>query len=452
MSLKSINPFTNKILKEHRELNDTDIEMILTLSARAFEEWRETGFPQRNELMFAAASHLRSNIEEYAMTITLEMGKPIRESIAEIEKCAWVCDYYAENSEKFLSPDYFDTDADKSYVRYDPLGTVLGIMPWNFPFWQVFRFAVPALMAGNSVLLKHASNTQMCGEAIESIFRRAGFPGNIFRNLAAGSARVEKIIRNEVVRSVSLTGSEKAGQQVAAIAGSVIKKCVLELGGSNGFVVLAGADVARAAETAVLARFQNAGQSCIAAKRFIVEKSISEEFVSLFAEKILKIRSGDPAARETEMGPLCSTVQAEAVKDQLERSLAMGAKLVTGGIRENAFISPALVMDVKPGMPLFDEEVFGPVAPVTLAENDEQAITLAKSTSFGLGVSLFTKDTAKAEKLAAGFHDGSVFINGLVKSDPRLPFGGTLRSGYGRELSVHGIREFVNAKTIWLKK
>jgi succinate-semialdehyde dehydrogenase / glutarate-semialdehyde dehydrogenase len=452
MSLKSINPFTNKIIKEHRELNDHDIELIITLSSRAFEEWRETGFIKRSEHMFAAAALLRSNIEEYAMTITLEMGKPIKEAIAEIEKCAWVCDYYAENAEKFLSTEYFDTDADKSYVRYDPLGPVLGIMPWNFPFWQVFRFAVPALMAGNTVLLKHASNTQMCGEAIESIFRGAGFPADVFRNLAVGSARVEKIIRNELIRAVSLTGSEKAGQQVAAVAGSVLKKCVLELGGSNAFVVLAGADVARAAETGVVARFQNAGQSCIAAKRFIIERSISEEFVSLFTEKIKKIRSGDPSARETEMGPLCSTGQAEVVEDQLERSLAMGARLVTGGIREKAFISPSLVMDVTPGMPLFDEEVFGPVAPVTLADDSGHALILARSTSFGLGVSLFTSDTEKAEKEAARFHDGAVFINGHVKSDPRLPFGGTLRSGYGRELSVHGIREFVNTKAIWLKK
>jgi succinate-semialdehyde dehydrogenase / glutarate-semialdehyde dehydrogenase len=452
MSLESINPFTNKILKEHREFNDSDIETTLDLSARAFEEWKETGFQKRRKLMFAAASLLRSNIEEYAMTITLEMGKPVIESIAEIEKCAWVCDYYAENAEKFLSPEYFDTDADKSYVRYDPLGPVLGIMPWNFPFWQVFRFAVPAMMAGNTVLLKHASNTQMCGEAIESIFRDAGFNGNVFRNIAVGSSRVEKIIRHEVVRAVSLTGSEKAGQQVAAAAGSVLKKCVLELGGSNAFVVLAGADVSKAAETGVRARFQNAGQSCIAAKRFIVERSISEEFLAQFAEKIKKIRPGDPASRETEIGPLCNTAQAEVVEDQLKRSLAMGARLLTGGIREDAFISPAIVVDVIPGMPLFDEEVFGPVAPVTIADDEEQALTLAKSTIFGLGVSLFTNDTSGAEKLAAGFRDGAVFINGLVKSDPRLPFGGTLRSGYGRELSVHGIREFVNTKTIWLKK
>jgi succinate-semialdehyde dehydrogenase / glutarate-semialdehyde dehydrogenase len=452
MSLKSINPFTNTIIKEHRELSDHDIEMILTLSAGAFKKWRETGLLKRSELMFAAASLLRSQKEEYAMTITLEMGKPIRESIAEIEKCAWVCDFYAENSGKFLNPEHFDTDADKSYVRYDPLGPVLGIMPWNFPFWQVFRFAVPALMAGNTILLKHASNTQMCGLAIESIFRGAGFPGDVFRNLAVGSSRVEKIIRHEVVRAVSLTGSEKAGQEVAAIAGSVIKKCVLELGGSNAFVVLAGADLARAAETGVQARFQNAGQSCIAAKRFIVEKRVSEEFISLFSERIEKIRTGNPASGETEMGPLCSIVQAQTVEDQLRRSLSMGARLEAGGIRENAFISPALVMDVKPGMSLFDEEVFGPVAPVTIADDEEMALSLAKSTLFGLGVSLFTSDTVKAEEMAAGFHDGAVFINGLVKSDPRLPFGGTLRSGYGRELSVHGIREFVNAKTIWLKK
>jgi succinate-semialdehyde dehydrogenase/glutarate-semialdehyde dehydrogenase len=325
-------------------------------------------------------------------------------------------------------------------------------MPWNFPFWQVFRFAVPAIMAGNSALLKHASNVQICAEKIIEVFREAGFHPSLFSNLAVGSASMDYIIRHKSIMAVSLTGSEQAGTRVAAAAGSVLKKCVLELGGSNAFIVLADADLERAATTAVQARFQNAGQSCIAAKRFIVEKKISGRFVKLFGDEIGKIRAGDPSDENTMLGPLCNEKQADAVADQLKRSTDMGARLVLGGKRDKASFTPTLVLDVRPGMPLFDEEVFGPVAPVTIADNADEAIRLAGETSFGLGVSLFTKDIRKAEELSEKFHDGSVFINGLVKSDPRLPFGGTRRSGFGRELSVHGIREFVNVKTVWIKR
>jgi succinate-semialdehyde dehydrogenase/glutarate-semialdehyde dehydrogenase len=452
MTLKSINPYTGRLIREYHEITDSEAVKILEQSSRVFGEWKNISFRDRRSLMEKAAGLLRRNSGEYAVSITSEMGKPIKESLAEVEKCAWVCEYFAETAERFLKTDIIDTDADTSYVNYEPLGTVLGIMPWNFPFWQAFRFAVPTLMAGNIVLLKLASNVQGCASHIETIFSEAGFPEGVFRNLVLGSAKIEKIIRNDIVKAVSLTGSEQAGKKVAAAAGDSLKKCVLELGGSNAFIVFADADIGKAVETAVKARFQNAGQSCIAAKRFIIDRKISEEFISLLVEAVRKIKAGDPADENTEIGPLCNVQQAENVEDQVRRSVAMGARVIVGGPGKDAFYRPSVVGDVRPGMPLFDEEVFGPVAPLTIADNTEHAIELAGETRFGLGVSLFTSDIKKGEELAGKFHDGAVFINGLVKSDPRLPFGGTGHSGYGRELSFHGIREFVNAKTIWIKK
>lgn len=452
MSLKSINPYSGELIRETEEISQKEIERIITGSVRAFESWKSTTFRERSRLMRNAASLLRNNAADFAITITAEMGKPVKESKAEVEKCAWVCDYYADNAENFLMPEMIKTDADKSYASYEPVGVVLGIMPWNFPFWQVFRFAVPTIMAGNNALLKHASNVQICAEKIVEVFEKAGFPSGVFWNLPVGSPSMDNIIRHGGIMAVSLTGSEQAGTHVAATAGSVLKKCVLELGGSNAFIVLSDADLDRAVKTGVQARFQNAGQSCIAAKRFIVEKKVYSRFTELFGEEIGKIQMGDPVDEDTQLGPLCNEKQAENVEAQLRRTTDMGAKLVFGGTRKKAFFSPALVIDVKPGMPLFDEEVFGPVAPVTVAEDEGAAIELAGKTTFGLGVSLFTRDIQKAEALSKNFHDGSVFINGLVKSDPRLPFGGTRRSGFGRELSVHGIREFVNVKTIWIKE
>jgi succinate-semialdehyde dehydrogenase/glutarate-semialdehyde dehydrogenase len=452
MTLKSINPYTSRLIKEYREITNNEAVKILEQSSRVAGEWENTSFRARKSLMEKAAGLLRRNSGKYAGSITSEMGKPIKESLAEVEKCAWVCEYYAENAERFLKTEIIDTDADTSYVNYEPLGTVLGIMPWNFPFWQVFRFAVPTLMAGNTVLLKHASNVQGCASHIETIFSEAGFPEAVFRNLVLGSAKIEKIIRNDIIKAVSLTGSEPAGKKVAAAAGGSLKKCVLELGGSNAFIVFADADIGKAVETAVKARFQNAGQSCIAAKRFIIDRKISEEFISLFVEAVRKIKAGDPSDENTEIGPLCNIQQAENVEDQVRRSVAMGARVIEGGPGKDAFYRPTVVVDVRPGMPLFDEEVFGPVAPLTIAENTEHAIELAGETRFGLGVSLFTSDIKKGKELVGKFHDGAVFINGLVRSDPRLPFGGTRHSGYGRELSIHGIREFVNVKTIWVKK
>ncbi len=452
MILKSINPYTNEIIREFEEFSEEALEKILSESAEAFVKWKKTGFEYRRTLMEKAAALLRSNVNVYAGSITAEMGKPVKEAKTEVEKCAWVCDYYAKNSEGFLKTETIDTDADSSYVVYEPLGTILGIMPWNFPFWQVFRFAVPTLMAGNTVVLKHASNVQICADNIEGIFTGAGFPPGVFRNLVLGSARVANIIRHSAVRAVSLTGSEPAGLKVAEIAGSVLKKSLLELGGSNAFVVLADADIPKAAEAGIKARFQNAGQSCISAKRFIIDKKVSDRFLELFLGDIRKLKAGDPVKIETDLGPLASIQQAEKIVEQVRRSVAMGAKVVAGGNSEKAFYQPTVVVDVLPGMPLFDEEVFGPVAAITFAENTEEAVALANKTNFGLGVSLFTNDLRKAGDLVSEFPDGAVFINGLVKSDPRLPFGGTRRSGFGRELAIQGIKEFVNVKAVWIRK
>ena len=442
--MKSINPYTGTIIEKHEEITDSAVEKIMEESSGAFRKWKRTGFGYRKPLMQRAAELLQENNAEYAETITLEMGKPIRESRAEVDKCARVCEYYAENAERFLESEPVETDADISYIAYEPLGVILGIMPWNFPFWQVFRFAVPTLMAGNSVLLKHASNVQICAQKIENLFARAGFPLSVFRNLSVGSDRMGKIISNDIIRGISLTGSEAAGQKVAGLAGSSLKKCVLELGGSNAFIVLEDADIHGAVDTGIKARFMNAGQSCIAAKRFILQKNISDKFLDLFTGGIKKLKAGDPMLDDTDIGPLVSVSQAAAVEEQLARSAAMGAKVICGGTRNGPFIEPAVVTDVTPGMPLFDEEVFGPVAAVTVAGDVSEAVALANRTGFGLGVSLFTGDVDRAGVLVCEFDDGAVFINGLVKSDPRLPFGGTKRSGYGRELAIQGIREFVN--------
>jgi succinate-semialdehyde dehydrogenase / glutarate-semialdehyde dehydrogenase len=452
MILKSINPYSNETIREFEEYTDEKVENLLLESSGAFEKWKKTDFEYRGFLMTKAAGALRYNLNEFAEAITAEMGKPIKESRAEVEKCAWVCEYYAKNAKLFLATETIETDAYKSYVYYEPLGTILGIMPWNFPFWQVFRFCIPSLMAGNTILLKHSSGMQICAHHIEKIFETSGFPAGVYRNLVVGSERVENIIRHESIKAVSLTGSELAGQKVAAAAGSEIKKTLLELGGSNAFVVLEDADIKKAVQIGVKARFLNAGQSCIAAKRFIVHRKVSNEFTTLFLQEIKKLKSGDPSKEATDIGPLASVHQAEMVEYQVRRSVDMGANLLIGGIRDKAFFQPSLLANVSPGMPLFDDEVFGPIAPVTIAENTAEAIALANATDFGLGVSLFTSDLKKAGDLVHEFEDGAVFINAMVKSDPRLPFGGTKRSGYGRELAEAGIREFVNIKTVYFNQ
>lgn len=452
MTLKSINPYTNHIIEEFEEFSENILDQVLDRSAIAFESWKKTGAGFRKALMLEVSRLLRENAGEYAISVTAEMGKPIAESKAEIEKCAWVCDFYANNAADFLRSETIQTDANESYVQFEPLGTVLGIMPWNFPFWQVFRFAVPTIMAGNTVLLKHASNVQVCARHIERVFAKAGFPQGVFQNLVLGSDKIEKIIENDIVKAVSLTGSESAGRKVAETAGRMIKKSLLELGGSNAFVVLEDADLEKAVETGVKARMQNAGQSCIAAKRFIIHEKIAEQFVALFSKKLQSLRTGDPAGSDTDIGPLASVQQAENVSKQVSRSVEMGARIITGGYADGAFYPPTLLTEVRPGMPVFDEEVFGPIVPVITARDATEAVALSNLSGFGLGVSLFTNDPEKAKRLIPQFNEGSVFINALVKSDPRLPFGGIKNSGYGRELAIQGIREFVNVKTVYMVK
>jgi len=451
MAVKSINPYTNKVIAEFEEFSVSKQEQLIDRSSEAFDVWKRTPFDYRSSLMRSVSGLLKSNAGHYAKSITAEMGKPLKESIAEVEKCAWACDYYADNAEVFLKPELVLTDASESYVCYEPLGTILGIMPWNFPFWQVFRFAVPTLMAGNTVLLKHASNVQICAGHIEKVFTEAGFPENVFTNLIIGSDKIGKVIENDAIKAVSLTGSETAGQKVAETAGRKIKKAVLELGGSNAFIVLDDANLEKAAEVGIIARMHNSGQSCIAAKRFIVHEKVGEKFIALFTQRLKRLKYGDPMNEETAIGPLASVSQAKTVEQQVRASVEMGARLVEGGYPENALYPPTLLTDVQPGMPVFDEEVFGPVAPFITARNTDEAVKLANQSKFGLGVNLFTADISKAKELAHEFDDGAVFINAMVKSDPRLPFGGTKKSGYGRELAIHGIREFVNIKTVFIK-
>ena len=452
MKLKSINPFKNEVIEEFEPLSGEEIEDRIAHSETAFNEWKRTTFEYRKTLMLDLADMLRKSSELLGSTITEEMGKPIKESKAEIEKCAWVCEYYANEAEIFLHREAVAIDSHMAYIQYEPLGTILGIMPWNYPFWQVFRFIAPTLMAGNVVLLKHASNVQRSARAIQGMLDKVGFPPGVFQNLVINSGQVNDIIQRPEVKAVTLTGSEESGKSVASEAAHKIKKSVLELGGNNAFIVLEDADVDKAVEIGLKARMQNGGQSCIAAKRFIIHEKVSEEFITKFETELNNLVVGDPCDENTDVGPLASIEQAEKVKDQVRRSVEMGAKIVAGSSPEGAFYYPTLVVDVKPGMPLFDEEVFGPVAPVTIVENVEEAIELSNKSVFGLGVSLFTNDLEKAEELAPEFEDGAVFVNALVKSHPRLPFGGTKRSGYGRELSMFGIREFVNVKTFYIEK
>ncbi len=450
--LKSINPYTTLQIEEFEEFSEDKLQKMLSNAADAFDKWRRTDFGYRKSLLNKAAGLLVKNIKEYSMAITVEMGKPIIESRAEVEKCAWVCDYYANKGEDFLKDDIIVTDAYMSYVSYEPLGCILGIMPWNFPFWQVFRFAIPTLYAGNTVLLKHASNVQICARHIEKLFTDSGFPPAVFSNLVIGSAMVGNIIENKYVKAVSLTGSESTGEKVAETSGRNIKKSLLELGGSNAFLVLDDADIESAAKTGLKARMMNAGQSCIAAKRFIIHEKVYDKFIELFLKEMQKLRPGDPAREGINIGPLASVGQAETVERQVRTSVEMGARVIAGGNRDKAFYPPTVIVDIQPGMPLFDEEVFGPVAPVIVAHDTGEAVSLANQTKFGLGVSLFTNNLIKAREIAREFRDGAVYVNELVKSDPRLPFGGTGRSGYGRELAIQGIREFVNVKTVYINK
>ncbi|MFT4023300.1 MAG: NAD-dependent succinate-semialdehyde dehydrogenase [Flavihumibacter sp.] len=450
MPFQSIYPYTGETFAEYEAMDAAAVEAAVTRSQSVFNDWSMRSFSERAVVLQQAAAVLQQKKEELGRLITREMGKTITESIAEVEKCAWVCEYYAQEAEGFLKDELVQTDYSHSLIRYQPIGAVLAIMPWNFPFWQVFRFAAPTLMAGNAALLKHASNVSGCALAIQTVFEEAGAPAGLFQTLLVKSDQVESILRYDAVQAVSLTGSEQAGVSVAAIAGAQIKKSVLELGGSDAFVVLADADLALAAKTAVQARLQNAGQSCIAAKRFIVVQELYDAFIAASLQHIGAVRQGDPLAAGTNMGPLARPDLADTLRAQLDSSLAAGARLLHGGDFEGCNAAPILLGQVAPGMAAFDEETFGPLMAVTRAEDEAHALQLANHSRFGLGGSVWSRDTDRAFRFASEMSTGAVFINSMVKSDPRLPFGGIKKSGYGRELSAAGIREFVNMKT-WLQ-
>jgi succinate-semialdehyde dehydrogenase/glutarate-semialdehyde dehydrogenase len=450
--MESINPHSGKSIQTYSPETDEILGTRLQASAAAFQEWKKTSFPDRAKLMRAAAGVMRDRKNELAALMADEMGKVIRDGIAEVQKCADCCDYYAEHAQRFLQKQSVDSDAQESYIAYDPLGVILAIMPWNFPFWQVFRFAAPALMAGNVGVLKHASNVSGCALAIEAIFKDAGFPANAFSTLLVESSRVETLIRNPLVAAVTLTGSTPAGRSVASIAGSELKKSVLELGGSDAYVVLDDADLDLAVDACVKSRLINAGQSCIAAKRFIVVRPLREAFEQRYAERFRAVRIGDPRDPATDIGPMARTDLRDQVHEQVMKSVQQGAKLLVGGVVPDgpgAYYPATVLAGVKPGMTAFDEEIFGPVGAIIEADDERHAIALANQSVFGLGAALFTRDKDKADRIAREIEAGSVFVNTFVKSDPRLPFGGIKQSGYGRELSWFGIQEFVNIKTVY---
>ncbi len=454
MSIQSLNPATGEIIKTFEEYSDQQVEEMLARAQSIHEEWRRTSFAHRKERLLKAAEILKRDARKYGEIITREMGKPIKQAQAEVAKCAWVCEYYAQEAEAMLAKEIIETDASSSYVRFDPLGIILAVMPWNFPFWQVFRFAAPALMAGNVCILKHASNVPQSALAIQEIFEEAGFPKGAFQSLLISSSKVETLIQDDRVKATTLTGSEFAGSQVAMLSGKSIKKSVLELGGSDPFIVLEDAELALASDTAATARLQNTGQSCIAAKRFILVESVAEEFVAAFKAKFESAIVGNPMDESTNIGPLATEKIRDEVAEQVKQSISMGATAVTGASIPDlpgAYYAPTILKDLVPGMPAYEQEIFGPVASVIIVKDEEEAIQVANNSQFGLGASIWTKDIERAQNMAARIEAGSVFINGMVKSDPRLPFGGIKKSGFGRELSHYGIKEFVNIKTVWVK-
>ena len=453
MSLQSINPATGDVLETFEETSPDVLDRILERADAASRDWRRRPVSERAERLRAAARLLRERKGAYARTMALEMGKPLAQGAGEAEKCAWVCDYYAEHGEALLADQLRDTDASRSYVRFDALGPVLAIMPWNFPFWQVFRFAAPALVAGNAGILKHAPNVSRCALEIEHLFREAGFPDGLFRVLLLRNEAVAGVIADTRVRAVTLTGSDRAGSQVAEQAGRNLKKTVLELGGSDPFVVLEDADLGKAAPAAAQARLINSGQSCIAAKRFIVVDRIANRFIERFTAEMRVPKLGDPLDPQTQVGPQARLDLRANLHRQVQESVQRGAQVVLGGQLPDgpgAFYPPTVLVAVQRGMPAFDEETFGPVAAVIRAKDEADAIRIANASPYGLGASVWTEDRKRGERIAGELEAGSVFVNELVKSDPRLPFGGVKRSGYGRELSEYGLREFVNIKAVWV--
>ena len=455
MALQSINPATGKSIKTYLEMPLKDVSKIIEQTHRAFLTWRRVNISIRAEKMKKAASILRLKKEKYAKLMTDEMGKPISQARVEVEKCALGCDYYAENAEKFLSPEMTKTDAKKSYVTFEPLGIVLAIMPWNFPFWQVFRFLAPTLMAGNAGLLKHSANVSGCALAIEEIVKEAGFPEHLLRTLLISSHDVASVIEHPFVKAVTLTGSTAAGKAVAQKAGSVLKKTVLELGGSDAYVILPDCDLPAAVESCVNSRLINGGQSCVGAKRFIVVESIREKFETLFVETMKKRKMGDPLKENTDVGPQARHDLRDGLHSQVEKSIQKGAKLLLGGKipdDKGAYYPPTVLTNVSKGMPAYDEELFGPVAAIISANDEDGAIYKANDSVFGLGAVVFTRNEKRGEDIASKrLEAGNCFVNTFVRSDPRLPFGGIKESGYGRELSSFGIREFVNIKAVYIQ-
>ena len=454
MTFEVVNPATGVKVREYDGIDPAEVRVRIKAAEKAFQRWQAVGMEERSGLMRKAAAVLRKRKSEYAELMAVEMGKPLREGESEIEKCAWVCEYYADNAVEFLAHEIIATDAQKSFVTFEPLGVVLAIMPWNFPFWQVFRFVAPALMAGNAGLLKHAANVPGCALAIEDVLKAAGFPADLFQALLITSKETAAVIRNRHVKAVTLTGSTKAGKAVAKLAGSCLKKTVLELGGSDPYVILDDADLELTVAACVTSRLINAGQSCIAAKRFIVVESRLKEFERLFVEKMKAAKMGDPLDKETTIGPQARVDLRDELHQQVEASVTKGARCLLGGkvpSNSGAFYPATVLTDVKKGMPAYNEELFGPVAAIIPVRNEKQALRVANDSVFGLGAAVFTRDIRRGEMIAAKKLDaGACFVNAFVKSDPRLPFGGIKESGYGRELSHYGMKEFVNIKTVYI--
>ena len=451
--LKSIDPATGRELASFPEVDEAGIDTAIGRAWSSRQGWRDAGIGMRTALMRSVAGVLRADKSRFAALLTSEMGKPIVEAEAEVEKCAWTANWFAENGERLLADEPAASNATESYVRFEPLGVVLAVMPWNFPFWQAFRAGLPALTAGNVMLLKHSSNVPQCALAIEEVFREAGVPEGVFQTLLVGSGAVERIVSDHRVAGVTLTGSDKAGALVAEAAGRNLKKAVLELGGSDPFVVLADAEVATAASVACRSRNQNNGQSCIAAKRFIVEEVVADDFEQRFIAAVAALKVGNPMDRANQVGPLARQDLVDELERQVNESVRLGARAVIGGSRLDGagyYFEPTVLTDVRPGMPAYHEETFGPVASVIRVKDAEDALRVANDTDFGLGSNLWTRDVDRGKKLAERMESGLVFINGMVASDARLPFGGVKRSGYGRELSEYGIKEFTNIKTVWV--